>query len=102
MKCTNVIGGKCRRPISLWNSIYANLSSTKCLPEMKSFWKTGSLFSYPQCNFEVPKNLPESLANFPPIFKSIDVGRDDIGQFVSKYAKFERLLTQPRRLLSSS
>ena len=46
------------------------------------FWeniKSGSLFGYVQLNIEVPENLREAFADFPPIFKNNDVGRDDIG-----------------------
>ena len=49
--------------------------------------KSGSLFDYVQCDIEVPKNLRETSANFPPILKKIKVGRDDIGPFMKKYAE---------------
>ena len=64
--------------------------------------KSGSLFVYVQCDIEVPENLREAFANFPPIFKNNNVGRDDIGPFKNEYAQKEVLLTQPRKMLKSS
>ena len=63
--------------------------------------KSGSLFGYVQCDIEVPESLREAFANFPPIFKNIIVGRDDIGLFMKEYAQ-KALLTQIRRMLISS
>ena len=53
------------------------------------FWeniKSGSLFGYVQLNIEVPENLREGFAEFPPIFKNNDAGRDEIGSFMKNYA----------------
>ena len=64
--------------------------------------KSGSQFGYVQCDFEVPENLREVFANFPSIFKNINVSRDDIGPFMKEYSEKERLLTQPRKMLKLS
>ena len=64
--------------------------------------KSGSLFGYVQCDFEVPENLREVFANFPSIFKNINVSRDDIGPFMKEYSEKKRLLTQPRKMLKLS
>ena len=80
-----VIGEKYTTETLLLNSICMNLSSTNCLSEKKKNlgnFKSGSLFGYGQCDIEVPGNLREAFANFPHIFKNINVGRDDIGPFM--------------------
>ena len=64
--------------------------------------KSGSLFGYVHCDIEVPENLQESFANFPPIVKNINVGRDGNGSFMKEYADKEGILTQPRKMLTSS
>ena len=64
--------------------------------------RSGSLFGYVQCDIEVPENLREAFANFLPIFKNINVDRDDIGPFMKKYAENEGILTQPKIMLISS
>ena len=64
--------------------------------------KSWNLFDYVQRDIEVPENLQEDFVNFPPIFKNVIVGRDEIGPFLKEYADKERLLTEPRRLLISS
>ena len=35
------------------------------------------LFGYLQCDLEVPQELYERLANFPPVFEIINVGRNN-------------------------
>ena len=45
------------------------------------------LFGDVQCNLEVPEELRERFANFPPIYKNCDVGRESIGKFMLEYAK---------------
>ena len=48
------------------------------------------------------RNLEEFFANFPPIFKNINVGRDEIGHLMEDYTEKEGVLTQPRRMLKSN
>ena len=64
--------------------------------------KSTSLFGYVQCDIEVLENLRKAFANFPPIFKNVIVGTDDIGTIMKEYAEKEYLLTQPGRILISS
>ena len=64
--------------------------------------KSGSLFGYVQCDFEILKNRPDFFANFPPIFKNNTSGRDDIGPLMKKYAEKEGLLSQPKIMLLTS
>ena len=46
-----------------------------------------NLFRYVQGDLEVPEELRDRLANFPPIFKNFDVGRENIGTFKLEYAE---------------
>ena len=55
-----------------------------------------------QCDIEVPENLRATLAIFPPIFNNTLVSRSNIGDLIKKYAKEEKLLSQPRKMLISS
>ena len=57
------------------------------------------LFGYVQCDLEVPEELREQFANFPPIFKNCDVGRENIGKFMLEYAEKNALLLKPQRML---
>ena len=66
------------------------------------FVKSGCLFGYVQCDFEVIENLREHFSIFLPIFNSIIVGRDDISPYTGEYAEKEGLLTHPTRMLISS
>ena len=64
--------------------------------------KDGSLFGYVQCDLVVPDELKSKFANFPPIFKSTDVGRDDIGDYMKNYAIENEMLKHPQIMLISS
>ena len=61
----------------------------------------GRLFGYVQCDIEVPEHLRDYLSNFPPIFKNTVVSRNDIGDLMNDYARKERIMPQPRRMLIS-
>ena len=63
--------------------------------------KEGKLFGYMQCDIEVPEKLRSKSVNFPPIFKNTLVSRSDIGDLMKNYAKEERLMSQPRKMLIS-
>ena len=57
--------------------------------------KNRSLFSYVQCDLIVPGELKPTFSNFPPIFKNIDVYRNDIGEYMKNYAEENDLLKNP-------
>ena len=54
-----------------------------------------------QCNLSVPDELKAKFSNFTPIFKNIDVTRNDIGEYMKTYAGQNDLLKQPQRMLIS-
>ena len=62
----------------------------------------GSLFCYVQCDLIVPDELKSKFANFPPIFKNTEVGRNDIGDYKKNYAIENDMLKHPQRMLISS
>ena len=53
------------------------------------------------CDIKVPENLRENFANFPPLFRTIIVPRDDNCPLIQMNAENEEFLTQPRRMLLS-
>ena len=61
--------------------------------------KKGSLFGYVQCNLVVPDELKSKFANFPPIFKNTEVGRNDIGDYKKNYATENEMLKHTQRML---
>ena len=54
------------------------------------------------CNLIVPNQLKSEFANFPPIFKNTVVGKNDIGDYMKKYAIENEMLKHPQRMLISS
>ena len=57
--------------------------------------KSDALFGYLQCDIKVPQFLREQNANFPSVFKTTNVHRQDVGSLVQEYAEKEGLMTQP-------
>ena len=62
----------------------------------------GQLFGYVRCDIEVPEHLRSYFSNFPSIFKSTVVSREDIGTLMRDYAEKENIMPQPRRMLKWS
>ena len=77
-----------KRPLST-NSLVQNIRNEK-------------IFGYVQCNLSVPDELKPKFSNFLPIFKNIDVSRNDIGEYMKTYAEENDLLKQSQRMLISS
>ena len=67
-----------KRPLSA-NSIVQNI-------------RNETMFGYVQCDLSVPDELKAKFNNFPPIFKNIDVSRNDIGEYMKVYAEENDLL----------
>ena len=61
----------------------------------------GQLFVYVQCDFELPEHLRDYFSNFPPIFESTVVSRNDIGDLMKEYADKTGIMPQRRKLLLS-
>ena len=57
----------------------------------------GRLFSYVQCDIEVPEHLRDYFSNFPPIFKNSAVSRDEFGNLMKQYAEKETIMVQPKK-----
>ena len=55
-----------------------------------------------QCDLSVPDELKAKFSIFYPIFKNIDVTRNDIGKYMKTYAEENDLLKQLQRILISS
>ena len=84
--------------------IRENLPYRRLLTEQKllEVLKKGSLFGYVQCDIEVPENLRVNFANFPPIFKNTLVSKNDIGDLMKTYAEEGGIISQPRKMLTTS
>ena len=62
----------------------------------------GQLFSFFQCDIEVPEHLRSYFSNFPPIFKNSVINREDIGNLMTKYEGKENIMAQLRKMLISN
>ena len=93
-KCGSVNGGSTLKQI-LQSTIMSRqffLTKDLCLLILYLKKKNGSLFGYVQCDLIVPDELMTIFSIFPPIFKNIDVCRNDIGEYVKNYAEENDLL----------
>jgi G:T-mismatch repair DNA endonuclease (very short patch repair protein) len=64
--------------------------------------KDETLFGLVECDISVPERLKEKFSEMTPIFKNIEVGREDISPLMREYADKNKLLTTPRRTLIGS
>ena len=54
--------------------------------------RDGSMFGLIEVDIQVPDNLKEYFEKMTPIFKNIDLTREDIGEFMSAYAKEHNIM----------
>ena len=54
------------------------------------------------CTLEVPTNSRDNFREFPPIFKNMEIGREDIGPYMKEIAQEDRLFENKlrRKLIS--
>ena len=55
------------------------------------------LFGALEVDIKVPDHLNPTFAEMPPIFKNIEVTRDDIGDHMKTYAEERNVMNQPRK-----
>ena len=60
------------------------------------------LFGLVQCDIETPRELRAHFAEMTPIFKNIEVCREDIGDKMKAYAEKHGLMSRPRKTLIGS
>ena len=63
---------------------------------------SGRSFAYVQCDLKVPEHLMAYFANFPRLFRSTVVSRNDIGDLLKLYEEREVIMPQPRRMRITS
>jgi G:T-mismatch repair DNA endonuclease (very short patch repair protein) len=64
--------------------------------------KSGELFGLVECDIHVPEELHSHFAEMQPIFKNVNITRDDIGETMRAYAEENNIMRQPRRSLVGS
>ena len=60
------------------------------------------LFGALEVDLHVPDKLKSKFAEMPPIFKNVEVSRDDIGDHMRQYAVDHDIMSQPRKRLVGS
>ena len=64
--------------------------------------KNGRLFGLVRCDVEVPDNLRAFFAEMTPVFKNVEISREDIGTHMKDFATTHNLLSTPRPALIGS
>ena len=62
----------------------------------------GTLFGCVECDIHVPDDLIEKFGEMCPIFKNVEISRNDIGEYMKSYAENNNIMAQPRRSLIGS
>jgi hypothetical protein len=61
-----------------------------------------TLFGVIECDIRVPDSLKEKFSEMCPIFKNIEISRDDIGDYMKGFAEEHNIMPRPRRSLIGS
>ena len=64
--------------------------------------KSGLLFGCVECDLHVPEHLKQYFEEMTPIFKNIDISRNDIGHHMKTYGESHDIMNTPRRSLIGS
>ena len=64
--------------------------------------RAGTVFGLIECDLCVPEALREHFAEMQPVLKNIRMTRDDLGQFMRRYAEEHNIMATPRRMLVGS
>ena len=62
----------------------------------------GTLFGCVECDIRVPDHLKDSFQEMCPIFKNVEISRNDIGEYMKSYAEENKIMSHPQRSLIGS
>lgn len=60
------------------------------------------LFGVVECDICVPEHLKEKSSEMTPIFKNVEISREDIGDYMRGFAEENKIMPRPRRSLIGS
>lgn len=60
------------------------------------------LFGVVECDICVPEHLKEKFSEMTPIFKNVEISREDIGDYMRGFAEENKIMPRPRRSLIGS
>ena len=64
--------------------------------------KDGSLFGCVECDIQVPEHLKPKFSEMCPIFKNMEISREDIGEYMKNFGEEHGIMNRPRRSLIGS
>ena len=76
--------------------------TTMTQAEVLQFIADGTMFGLVECDVRVPPALTETFAEMTPIFKNVDITKEDIGAHMKNYAERAGVFKAPRRSLIGS
>ena len=64
--------------------------------------KEGSLFGCVECDIRVPDHFKEKFSEMCPVFKNVEISRDDIRKYMKNFREEHGIMNRPRRNLIGS
>ena len=64
--------------------------------------KEGSLFGCVECDIRVPHHLKSKFSEMCPIFKNVEISRDDIAEYMKNFGEEHGIMNRPRHSLIGS
>ena len=83
------------------HSTYTHFKKYLNQNQIIKYIKDGCLFSFVECDIEVPDHLKDYFSEMTSIFKNTEISLKDVGQHMQEYAK-EHIKDIPCRLLIGS
>lgn len=88
--------------LRVFNSIFYPNKEAKSLDEVISDITSGRFFGLVECDILVPANLANYFEEMAPIFKNVEVSREDIGMHMKEFAISSNQLKSPQKMLIGS
>ncbi|XP_031574896.1 uncharacterized protein LOC116308572 [Actinia tenebrosa] len=88
------LGVKFQRPMDKYKTLTHDQILQAVLDEQ--------LFGVVECDICVPDHLKEKFSEMCPIFKNVEISREDIGDYMRGFAEENKIMPRPRRSLIGS
>jgi G:T-mismatch repair DNA endonuclease (very short patch repair protein) len=97
----------CTPEIKAWLRVFfsAMYPSTKKVGDLETAVESirdGSFFGFVECDISVPEELKEKFSEMGPVFKNVDVCREDLSEHMREFAESNDYLNRPQRMLIGS
>ena len=85
-----------------FQSLYPKQNRLNDVESIVNAIRDGSFFGFIECDIRVPEALKDKFSEMGPVFKNVEVSRDQLSEHMLSFAKEEEFLCRPQRMLVGS